>query len=64
MRHIIPIQNIDQIEISLITFNKLTQYSKFSIKFKGVVDTEIKLTGDTILLITDAVKKMIKERNS
>lgn len=60
LKYIIPIQNIEQIEISIKSCNIKSNYYLFSIKLLGVIDGEIKLTGDTIDIINEECKKIIR----
>lgn len=61
MKHVIPIQNIEQIEIELVNFNKETGWTLFDINFHGPLHGKFTLTGTTIDMINDEVKKITKK---
>lgn len=61
MKHCIPLQRIEQVEIECTSYNIETDYFNFEIKFIGVTDTKIRLTGDTVELINKNVKKIISK---
>lgn len=60
MRHIIPTNNISQIEVELLNFNQQTGFSLFRIGFKEYVMTDIRITGETIKQIYEESQKLIK----
>lgn len=61
MRKVIPIQRFDQITIECTELNMATNYFNFEIEFNGTTKTKIKLTGETINMINEAVNEIIKK---
>lgn len=59
LKHVIPLQRIEQINIECKNYNLETDYFNFEIDIKGVTDTKIRLTGETINKINNEVNKMI-----
>lgn len=59
MKHCIPLQRFETVEIELKSYNLETHYFNFEINIFGVTDTKIRLTGETIDLIHKETKKMI-----
>jgi len=61
-RTIIPVKDYIQIEVDLLSFNKLSGFSLFKITLNGFVKTEVILTGETIAQIYKSAKIIINEQ--
>lgn len=61
MKTVIPLQRIEQVNIKCTSHNVKTDYYNFEIIIEGCSDTKVRFTADTIEMINDEVKNIVKK---